>query len=94
MTPGQKGEREIIIGELREARWQMCLKGLIVTCGLSMLESLPHPIHPSLQTCSPGGYPQCPWGRAEPGVAARCLIALHCRGNHLHDDKTKWLSSL
>lgn len=34
MTPGQKGEREIIIGELNEARWQMYLKGLTVTSGL------------------------------------------------------------
>lgn len=40
MTPGQKREREIIIGEPREARWQMCLKGLTATYG--------HPTHPSL----------------------------------------------
>lgn len=79
MTPGQKGEREIIIGELREARWQMCLKGLTVTCGLSMVESLPHSRHPSLQALSRGSYPQSPRGRAEPGVASSCLIALQLR---------------
>ena len=33
MTPGQKGEREIIIGKASEARWQMYLKGLNLTCG-------------------------------------------------------------
>ena len=33
MTPGQRGEREIIIRKASEARWQMYLEGLNVTCG-------------------------------------------------------------
>lgn len=37
MTPGQKGEKKIIIGELHEARWQVYSKVLMVTCGFSTL---------------------------------------------------------